>query len=73
MKRISAVLAACVLATLATEALAQDKLKVAVGQRGVYGNSITELGQDKGFFKKHGLQLDILYTQGSGETVQAVI
>ena len=73
MKRISAVLAACVLATLATEALAQDKLKVAVGQRGVYENSISELGQDKGFFKKHGLQLDILYTQGSGETVQAVI
>jgi NitT/TauT family transport system substrate-binding protein len=53
--------------------LAQDRLKVAVGQRGVYENSVSELGQDKGFFKKHGLQLEILYTQGSGETQQAVI
>src|SRR3546814_10089911 len=25
------------------------------------------------FFKKHGLELDILYTQGGGETQQAVI
>ena len=26
-----------------------------------------------GFFKKRGLVLDLLYTQGSGETMQAVI
>ncbi len=54
-------------------ALAQDKLKVAVGQRGVWENSISELGQDAGIFKKHGLQLEVLYTQGGGETQQAVI
>ena len=61
------------LVALSASAQAEDKLKVAVGQRGVYENSISELGQDKGFFKKHGLTLDILYTQGSGETQQAVI
>ena len=61
-------------ATLAAlPALAQDKLKVAVGQRGVWENSISELGQDAGIFKKHGLQLEVLYTQGGGETQQAVI
>ena len=61
-------------ATLATlPALAQDKLKVAVGQRGVWENSVSELGQDAGIFKKHGLQLEVLYTQGGGETQQAVI
>ncbi len=54
-------------------ALAQDRLKVAIGQRGVYENSVSELGQDAGFFKKHGLQLETLYTQGGGETQQAVI
>ena len=54
-------------------AFAQDRLKVAVGQRGVWENSISELGQDAGIFKKHGLQLDVLYTQGGGETQQAVI
>ena len=61
------------LVALGATAQAQDKLKVAVGQRGVYENSVSELGQDKGFFKKHGLILDVLYTQGSGETQQAVI
>ena len=61
------------LTLLAQGAQAQDKLKVAIGQRGVYENSISELGQDKGFFKKHGLVLELLYTQGSGETQQAVI
>jgi len=58
---------------IALPALAQDKLKVAVGQRGVWENSVSELGQDAGIFKKHGLQLEVLYTQGGGETQQAVI
>jgi NitT/TauT family transport system substrate-binding protein len=61
------------LALLAQSAQAQDRMKIAIGQRGVYENSISELGQDKGFFKKHGLVLELLYTQGSGETQQAVI
>jgi NitT/TauT family transport system substrate-binding protein len=34
---------------------------------------VSELGQRAGIFKKHGLTLDIVYTQGSGETQQAVI
>jgi NitT/TauT family transport system substrate-binding protein len=58
---------------IALPAFAQDKLKVAVGQRGVWENSVSELGQDAGIFKKHGLQLEVLYTQGGGETQQAVI
>ena len=61
------------LALIVQGAQAQDRMKVAIGQRGVYENSISELGQDKGFFKKHGLVLELLYTQGSGETQQAVI
>ena len=57
-------------------ALAQDKLKLAIGQRGVWENSPPEVGQmaaNGGFFKKRGLELEILYTQGGGETQQAVI
>ena len=34
---------------------------------------MSELGQRGGIFKKHGIVLDILYTQGGGETQQAVI
>ena len=58
---------------VAQPARADDTLKVAIGQRGAYENSISEVGQGAGFFKKRGLALDILYTQGSGETQQAVI
>ena len=55
-------------------ALAQDHLKVAVGARGVGETFVPELGQNAaGIFKKHGLTLDVLYTQGGGETQQVVI
>src|SRR5215813_15177236 len=61
------------LACLAGAASAQDTLKVAVGQRGGWEQCVSELGQNAGFFKKHNLTLDILYTQGSAETLQSVI
>ncbi len=50
-----------------------DSLRLAVGQRGNWDTSVAELGQRGGIFRKHGLALDILYTQGGGETQQAVI
>jgi NitT/TauT family transport system substrate-binding protein len=56
-----------------TAAHAQDKLKLAVGQRGGWDTAVAEIGSRAGIFKTHGLDLDILYTQGSGETQQAVI
>jgi NitT/TauT family transport system substrate-binding protein len=56
-----------------TAAHAQDKLQLAVGQRGGWDTAVTEIGWRAGIFKKHGLDLDILYTQGGGETQQAVI
>src|ERR1700682_6164967 len=54
-------------------ALAADTLKLAIGQRGNWENAAPELGQKAGFFRKHGLTLELLYTQGAGETMQAVI
>jgi ABC-type nitrate/sulfonate/bicarbonate transport system substrate-binding protein len=62
-----------VLAAMATEVAAEDTLKLAIGQRGNWENAAPELGQKAGIFKKHGLVLEILYTQGAGETLQAVI
>src|SRR6202165_4837122 len=56
-----------------SSAAAQEPLKVAAGQRGNWDTSIAEVGQRGGIFKKHGLTLEILYTQGGGETQQAVI
>lgn len=54
-------------------AYAQDKLKLAVGQRGNWETAVSEIGQRAGIFKKHGLDLELLYTAGAGETLQAVI
>jgi len=58
---------------IGTSALAEDTLKLAIGQRGNWENAAPELGQKAGIFRKHGLNLEILYTQGAGETLQAVI
>ena len=57
----------------ASNASAQDKVKLAIGQRGNWDTSVSEIGQRAGIFKKHGLELEIVYTQGAGETQQAVI
>ena len=54
-------------------ARAEDTLRLAIGQHGNWENSAPELGQRMGFFKKHGLTLDLFYTQGSGKTMQVVI
>ena len=54
-------------------AAAQDALKIAIGQRGGWEQCVSELGQNAGIFKKHGLALELLYTQGSGETIQIVL
>ena len=61
------------LALACAPAFGQDTLKVAVGQRGLWDTAISDIGQRAGIFKKHGLVLDIVYTQGAGETQQAVI
>jgi NitT/TauT family transport system substrate-binding protein len=73
MNRVGCIafVAAFVLATSA--ARGEDQLKLAIGARGNWETAASELGQNAGFFKKRGLQLEILYTQGSGETQQAVI
>jgi NitT/TauT family transport system substrate-binding protein len=60
-------------ASMAPAARAEDTLKLAIGQRGNWENAMPELGQKAGIFKKHGLNLELLYTQGGGETQQAVI
>jgi NitT/TauT family transport system substrate-binding protein len=70
---LSRALATAVCALALGAAHAQDTLKLAVGQRGNWDTSVAEIGQRAGIFKKQGLTLEILYTQGGGETQQAVI
>src|SRR4030088_535343 len=67
-------LAAVLCVTMAVPAArAEDQLKLAIGQRGNWDTSFAEIGQRAGIFRSHGLALEIVYTQGSGETQQAVL
>ena len=54
-------------------ARAEDTLKVAIPQRGAWDAGVADLGQRGGIFKKHGLNLDILYVQAGPESIQALI
>jgi NitT/TauT family transport system substrate-binding protein len=54
-------------------ALADDTLKMVIGQINNWENQQPTLGQDVGIFKKHGIVLENTGTQGAGETLQAVI
>jgi NitT/TauT family transport system substrate-binding protein len=54
-------------------ALADDLVKLTIGQRGNWDTAVSQLGDKAGIFKKHGLTLDMIYTAGSGETLQPVI
>jgi NitT/TauT family transport system substrate-binding protein len=64
---------AAALSLLPQAACADDLLKLALGGRGVGEAFVPELGQKAGIFKKHGIDLDVFYTQGGGETIQVVI
>jgi NitT/TauT family transport system substrate-binding protein len=51
----------------------EDVLRLAVGAPNNWDSGLPVIGQQAGIFKRHGLQLELLYTNGGGETLQAVI
>ena len=69
---LSALLAAIVSCAM-PHGLAAEALKIASPIRGSWEGAIPELGKQAGIFGKYGLDLDILYTQGGGETLQVVM
>ena len=72
-RRLVLAFAATALLAATGPAAADDQLKLTIGQRGNWDTAITHLGTKAGIFKKHGLELEMLYTSGSGETLQPVI
>ncbi len=60
-------------AAAARPAFAADRLQVTASQRGAWETAVCDLATRGGIFAKHGLDVAILWTQGSGETLQAVI
>jgi NitT/TauT family transport system substrate-binding protein len=71
MNLLATVTALCALAALPAQS--QERLKVAIPQRGAWDSGVAELGQRGGIFKRHGLVLDVLFTQGGPESIQGVI
>jgi NitT/TauT family transport system substrate-binding protein len=69
----AALCSTALLAPVSPSAHAADLLKVAVAQRGQWDTAITEIGERSGMFKKRGIAVTILYTQGGPEAHQAVI
>ena len=56
----------------ASAAQAQDKLKVAISQRGFWDSSFLEFAQKEGMLKKAGLDVEFFYTEGGGQTLQVI-
>lgn len=54
-------------------AAAQDKVRAAVGQRGNWDTLFISQGTEAGIFKKNNLDVDITWTRGGAETLQAII
>ncbi|OLB78005.1 MAG: hypothetical protein AUI16_04755 [Alphaproteobacteria bacterium 13_2_20CM_2_64_7] len=73
MHRAGICVAAVIAGWSATPASAADTLKLAVGQREIWHGAPAALGERAGIFRKHDLDLELLFTSGSGETMQAVI
>jgi NitT/TauT family transport system substrate-binding protein len=71
LKTILAALAVWMAAT--STGFAQEKLKVAIPQRGFWDSSWVEFGQAAGFFKEAGLDIEVFYTDGGAQTLTAAV
>jgi NitT/TauT family transport system substrate-binding protein len=66
-------IALALLALGATQACAEDTLKIAIGQINNWENQAPTLGEVAGIFRRHNLKIEAFGTQGAGETIQAVV
>lgn len=60
-------------AGLSGQAIAQDQVRAAVGQRGNWDTLIISQGTAAGIFKRERIEVAITWTRGGAETLQAVI
>lgn len=72
-RRALACIVAAAIVLASGPASAADALKVTIGQRGNWDSAVVHLGGKAGIFQKHGLDVESIYTSGSGETLQPVI
>lgn len=73
VKRVIGAVLLAVVMTLPLAAVAADKVRVAIGQKGLWDTMVTIHGIEEGFFAKEGLDVKVTWTRGGAETLQAVI
>jgi NitT/TauT family transport system substrate-binding protein len=61
------------LGLLAGHAVSEDKVRAAIGQRGLFDTHFIPAGVEQGIFKKNDIEVDITWTRGGAETLQAII
>ena len=71
MRRLLAALALIVATTNAS--LAAEKLKVTIPQKGFWDSSWVEFAEAAGFFKEAGIEVEIFWTEGGAQTLDAVM
>jgi len=54
----------------ASTAAGAEDVKISVTQRGLWDTAVAERGERAEIMKKHGLNLEILYTSGGAESQQ---
>jgi NitT/TauT family transport system substrate-binding protein len=69
---VTLALTAVVVAATGVCARAADTINVSAGQKGAWDEMVLQQGVDAGIFKKAGIELNISYTAGGPDTIQAV-
>jgi NitT/TauT family transport system substrate-binding protein len=72
MRTRIAIVAAAVLSILTTAAFAET-VKVAIPQKGFWDSEFVEFAQKQGWFKQEGVDVELFWTHGGSETLQAAI
>jgi len=72
MKRLKILSAVVASFFAASTAQALDKFVIASGAFGNWQTSPPQMGKVSGIFEKHGLDVEVLWTEGGGESLQAV-
>ncbi len=71
MRRFVLAVLALIVATV--PGLAAEKLKVTIPQKGFWDSSWVEFAEAAGFFKEAGLEVEIFWTEGGAQTLDAVM
>jgi NitT/TauT family transport system substrate-binding protein len=61
------------LLSFAAPSLSQDKVRAAIGQRGLFDTHFIPQGVEQGIFKKNNIEVEMTWTRGGAETLQAII